>query len=159
MRRSQIVRSCIGITRRHRIVIQTMPKANVVLAGGTKVTIEGTADEVATLLQRITRDASQAPASNPSTGLKRRRTRGTAKGSTNAGSARTRPKGPADYVRGLVGTSFFKTKRGLGDVQQELEQAGHIYAVTHLSPVLLRLVRARELRRIKESGAWKYVNR
>jgi hypothetical protein len=57
-----------------------------------------------------------------------------------------------------VTDDFFKTKRGLGEVQKKLEEGAHIYPVTHLSPVLFRLVGARELRRIKEGGTWKYVN-
>jgi len=134
-----------------------MPKASVVLAGGAKVTIEGTADEVAALLQRIAAGADAPAAGNASPGRTRLRGRG-AKGSSNKPSTKSKREGPAEYVRDLVGASFFKSKRGLGDVQHELERAGHIYAVTHLSPVLLRLVRAKELRRIKESGTWKYVN-
>jgi hypothetical protein len=132
-----------------------MPKANVVLADGTKVTIDGTTEEVASLLQRISGNALDSDAIK---GTKRRRGKLVTKGSGKGGSAKATPKGPADYVRGLVGASYFKTKRGLGDVQKKLEEGGHIYAVTHLSPVLLRLVRAKELRRIKEGGTWKYVN-
>lgn len=130
-----------------------MPKANVVLPDGTKVTIEGTADEVASVLKRV----STSP--EPSEGARvtrpqRRRRRATA----NVGSDKTKAKGPADYIRELIDDDFFKTKRGLGDVQKKLEEGAHIYPLTHLSPVLFRLVRARELRRIKEGGTWKYVN-
>ena len=135
-----------------------MPKANVVLADGTKVTIDGTTAEVAALLERISGSASQTPDGNVAKGSKRRRGKATTKGSGKGGSGKSASKGPADYVRDLVGASYFKTKRGLGDVQKKLEEGGHIYAVTHLSPVLLRLVRGKELRRIKEGGTWKYVN-
>lgn len=132
-----------------------MPKANVVLADGTKVTIDGTTDEVASLLQRI---SGNAPDNDATKRTGRRRGKSPAKGSGKGGSGKTTPKGPADYVRDLVGANYFKTKRGLGDVQKKLEEGGHIYAVTHLSPLLLRLVRGKELRRIKEGGTWKYVN-
>jgi hypothetical protein len=129
-------------------------KANVVLADGTKVTIEGTAEEVAALLQRISGGAPQPSGSATSKGTKGRRGKSTAK----RGTAKTKVKGPADYIRELVAENYFKTKRGLGDVQKKLEERAHIYPVTHLSPVLFRLARARELRRIKEGGTWKYVN-
>jgi hypothetical protein len=131
-----------------------VPKANVVLADGTKVAIEGTADEVAALLQRITGGTVPSPGGGGGKGTGRRRGKPAAK----VGSTKAKTKGPADYIRKLVTEDFFKTKRGLGDVQKKLEEGAHIYPVTHLSPVLFRLVRARELRRIKEDGAWKYVN-
>jgi hypothetical protein len=129
-----------------------LPKASVVLADGTKVTIQGTGDEVATVLQRL----SGGPTSPGDGGKGTRRHRGKAR--AKPGSAKAKAKGPADYIRKLVTDDFFKTKRGLGEVQKKLEEGAHIYPVTHLSPVLFRLVRARELRRIKEGGTWKYVN-
>jgi hypothetical protein len=131
-----------------------VPKANVVLADGTKVTIEGTADEVAALLERISGGSVQSPGGGRPIGAGRRRRKSAAK----SGSAKATAKGPADYIRKLVTEDFFKTKRGLGDVQAKLEEGAHIYPVTHLSPVLFRLVRGKELRRIKEGGTWKYVN-
>jgi hypothetical protein len=128
-------------------------KANVVLADGTKVTIDGTAEEVAALLQRISGGAPRASCGG-SKGARGRRGKSTAK----KGSAKSKTKGPADYIRELVAENYFKTKRGLGDVQKKLEEGAHIYPVTHLSPALFRLVKARELRRIKDGGTWKYVN-
>jgi hypothetical protein len=130
-----------------------MPKANVVLEDGTKVTIEGTAEEVAAVLERIS-GRPQPSRGGPSVTTERRRRKTT----TNGPSERKKNKGPADYIRELIADDFFKTKRGLGDVQKKLEEGAHIYPVTHLSPALFRLVRARELRRIKEGGTWKYVN-
>jgi hypothetical protein len=135
-----------------------MPKANVVLADGTKVAIEGTADEVAAVLQRISGSAPQSSARGSSTNMGRRRRKSTVNGSGKAARPRTTAKGPLGYIRELVEEDFFKTKRGLGDVRKKLEEGAHIYEVTHLSPALTRLVRARELRRIKEGGTWKYVN-
>lgn len=131
-----------------------MPKANVVLADGTKVTIDGTADEVAALLQRISGGTPQLSGGGAPKGARRRRGKSTVAGS----SAKTKTKGPVDYIRELAADNYFETKRGLGDVQKKLEEGAHIYPVTHLSPVLFRLVRAKELRRIKEGGTWKYVN-
>jgi hypothetical protein len=130
-----------------------MPKANVVLPNGTKVTIEGTADEVAGVLQRVSASSDSSRGTSDATAQRRRR-----KTTTKTASAKRKAKGPADYIRELMADDFFKSKRGLGDVQKKLEENAHIYPVTHLSPVLFRLVKARELRRIKEGGTWKYVN-
>jgi hypothetical protein len=129
-----------------------MPKANLVLPDGTKVTIDGTTEEVATLLGRISGNPPTAPAVGPAP--KRRRATNSPKGLSPGGKA----KGPKDYVRDLLADDFFKTKRGLRDVQKKLEEGAHIYAVTHISPALFRLVRDKELRRIKEEGTWRYVN-
>jgi hypothetical protein len=38
-----------------------------------------------------------------------------------------------------------------------LEEQGQFYPVTSLSPTVLRLVRKRELRRIKDKKRWLYV--
>ena len=128
-----------------------MPKANIVLADGTKVMVEGTPDEVAAVLQRITANVSSPPALNASRTPRK-------KAAARSTSSKAPPKGPADYIRALAADDFFKTKRGLADVQKKLEEGAHIYPVTHLSPALFRLVRSKELRRIKEGGTWKYVN-
>ena|SRR6266851_7630603 len=135
-----------------------MPKANVVLADGTKVTIDGTTDEVAAVLERISRSAPHPGTDGTPNGGRRGRRTSSAKGPRQATSAKSKAKGPADYIRDLVGGDFFNTKRGLRDVQQKLEEGAHIYEVTTISPALFRLVRTKELRRIKEEGTWKYVN-
>lgn len=124
-----------------------MTRANLTLPDGTKVTIEGTAAEVAELLHRVVE-----PSAVTSTARLRSAIR------PGARKGRTSSKGPIDHVRELVAVDYFSTKRGLGDIQRRLEEAAHIYPQTSLSPALFRMVRAKELRRIKEGGAWKYVN-
>lgn len=135
-----------------------MPKANLVLTDGTRVMIDGTVEEVAAMLERFSGGATGPSGGISTKSTRRPRGKSAAKGRRTGSSAKTRTKGPADYVRELVSENYFKTKRGLGDVQKKLEESAHIYPVTHLSPVLLRFVRAKELRRIKEGGTWKYVN-
>jgi hypothetical protein len=129
-----------------------MPTANATLPDGTKVTIEGTADEIAAVLQRLS-ERPDAPTAGSETSSRQR-----GRAPMGTASATRKAKGPADYIRELIADDFFKTKRGLSDVQKKLEEGAHIYPVTHLSPSLFRLVRAKELRRIKEDGTWKYVN-
>jgi len=128
-----------------------MTTANLSLPNGTKVVIEGTADEVATLLSRFTGDEILAPA--------RRARRGPKPSTSSAGTKRARGSiGPRGLIEELARSGYFKAqKRTIGDVQKKLEEDGHIYAMPSLSPALLRLVRARVLRRIKENKAWLYV--
>lgn len=130
----------------------------MVLADGTKVTIDGTTEEVAALIQRISAATPGPAARGAAAGTRRRRGKALTPSDGKTASRKASAKGPVGYIRELAGADYFKTKRGLGDVQKKLEEGAHIYAVTHLSPAMTRLVRTRELRRIKEGGTWKYVN-
>ena len=131
-----------------------MAKANLLLPDGTKVAIEGTADEVAALLVRFSSvgGSSKASRDRPSQTALRR-----LGGETKAKTKVTRV-GPTKYIRDLIEEGYFKTKREIGEVQNKLEEYAHIYPVTSISGPLQRLVKNKELRRIKEDGAWKYVN-
>ena len=123
-----------------------MAKANMVLRDGTKVTIEGTAEEVGSLLARC----SGGGANGRKSGKK-----GAAK---PAGKPKKNKSGPTQLITELAAENFFKTKRGLGDIQKKLEERGHIYAITTISPVSTRLTRQRVLRRLKEKNkGWVYV--
>ena len=74
-----------------------------------------------------------------------------------SGSSKTGPQ--ADILR-LKADGFFKgQRRAIKEVQDGLEAQGHIYPVTTLSGALLALVKKRELGRVKEDGAWRYVHR
>ena len=127
-----------------------MARANIVLPDGTRVTIEGTADEVAKLLKKFSQDTA------PSTS--RRSSSSKAKRGNAPSKKKTRRKGPTGLILGLRDEGFFKSRKTLPDIQRKLEEQGHIYAQTSLSPVLVRLVRARELRRLKDKKGWVYVN-
>ncbi len=130
-----------------------MAIAKLVLPDGTTVNIEGTADEVATLLAKFSGDA-------PSTaGAKKRSNKKTPRRSSGAAKKdRSMRKGPQTLLEELAGDSFFKSKRTIGEVQKKLEEKGHIYALHSLSTPLLRLTRAKTLRRIREKTGWVYVS-
>lgn len=128
-----------------------MAKANLVLVDGTTVAIEGTAEEVALLLQKVS-----SPSAAAAKGKKARRKSGAA--STTKTAARARRKGPQQLMADLAEEGWFKTKRTIGDVQKKLEEKGHIYAMESLSTPLLRLTRNRTLRRIKDKDIWVYVS-
>jgi|SRR3990170_7680858 len=118
-----------------------MAKAHIVTKGGTKLTIEGTPDEVAALVARF-EAVSPAPS----------------KERTKSPSRRTAEKvGPVSLISELIDGGFFKKPKELGAIKLALEEQGHFYPVTTLSPLLLRLVRKRELRRIKDKNRWLYV--
>jgi hypothetical protein len=127
-----------------------MTKANVTLPNGAVVTIEGKPEEVAATLEFLGSGRPDVPAVGRA-GARSSKGR-------KAAAPRTRKPGPTDHVRALAEAGFFAAKRGLGDVQAALEERALFYPATTLSPTLVRLVRARELRRIKEEGQWKYVN-
>jgi hypothetical protein len=131
-----------------------MAKANLVLPGGAKVAIEGTADEVAGLLERFS-DGAAAESSNLAVRTRRRKLK-SPKAKTK--TAKAKRSGPTDYIRELISDGYFKSEREIGDVMDKLKERAHIYPVTSISGPLYRLVKTKELRRSKKDGAWKYAN-
>ena len=129
-----------------------MAKANLVLPDGTTVSIEGSAEEVAVLLAKFT-----APAKDSQSSPKGKRKKNKEGGAGGKGTGK-KSDGPTSLVIELADEGYFKTKRTLGDIQKKLEERGHIYAQTSISPVLTRLTRKRTIRRIKEKKGWVYVN-
>lgn len=124
-----------------------MPRATIKLGSGATVEIEGTADEVAELLTRFD---SPPPAARTKSRRKKASSREPAASRKGTG-------GPQTLIRGLIDEDFFTQKRTINEVKSELEQQGHIYPLHSLSTPLVRLVRARKLRRFKEKDQWVYV--
>ncbi len=60
-------------------------------------------------------------------------------------------------IADLIDGGFFKKPKELSAIKLALEEQGHYYPATSLSPNLLRLVRKRDLRRIKDKKRWQYV--
>jgi hypothetical protein len=120
----------------------TMAKARITRPGGTTVVIEGSPDEVAELVKRIEGGSSLANAQEQLD----------VRGKPKKG----KPTLP-DYLADLIETGFFKEPKDLSAVQKRLAEMGHVYPVTTLSPTLLRRVRGRELRRLKQNGKWYYT--
>src|SRR5438445_13056944 len=118
-----------------------MAKAHVTTTHGAKVTIEGTPEEVAFLVSRL---EGGPPPSNRKT-----------KFSANKKSPRPTPTG---LISDLIDGGFFKKPKELSGIKLAIEEQGHYYPITSLSPTLLRLVRKRQLRRIKEQKRWIYGN-
>jgi len=121
-----------------------MTKANIQLPNGTKISVEGTSEEVAKTI-RLMKEFSPYP-----------------KKRANRDKSRDKRKKPSKIgvigrIREIIKDDFFKEQKDLKEIRKELEQKGHIYPVTSLSPALIRLVRSRELRRIKRNKIWTYV--
>jgi hypothetical protein len=130
-----------------------MAKAKLTLPDGAIVDIEGTADEVATLLAKF---SGNSPSN---TGAKKYSAKKTSRRTSNVNKKdKPKRKGPQALLEELVSDNFFKSKRTIAEVQKKLEQKGHIYALHRLSTPLLRLTRDKTLRRIKEKSGWVYVS-
>ena len=129
-----------------------MAKANLVLLDGTKVTIEGTVEEVAILIEKFKNNDGN---NQTSSGKKRKKRSGAGKKTSSRNKSKI---GTTGLILNLCESGFFKSRRTISDVQKKLEEQGHIYALTSLSTPLVRLVRKKELRRIKDKKGWIYVN-
>jgi hypothetical protein len=125
-------------------------KAQITLSNGTNVQIEGTQEEVSNLLQTYSSTGSSSGNAAPRAKKSRK---------TNSNSAPKKQKiGPVGLIKELVDEGFFKgQKKNLPDIQKKLEERGHIYAQSSLSPALIKLTKDRTLRRIKEKKGWVYV--
>jgi hypothetical protein len=117
-----------------------MVKAHLTTKTGAKVTIEGSQEEVAKLIAQFDRGATKPE----------RRSRTHRPG-------RVAESGPVNLISELIDGGFFKKPKELGAIKLALEEQGHYYPVTTLSPILLRLVRKKALRRIKDRKRWLYV--
>lgn len=118
-----------------------MPTASITLPSGGKVMIRGTQVEVAELIAKL-QGGSQSGAKTPERSPVR---------------AATKRAGPLRLIIDLIDADFFKTPQELGAVRIALEAQGHFYPTTSLSPLMLRLVRGKQLRRIKTHKRWTYV--
>lgn len=121
-----------------------MPKAVITTKQGATVAIEGSHEEVLALVALFDRGTAQ-PVPEAS-----------ARTSKTAPVSKAKPT-LALLLAELIGGGFFSTPKRLNAVREALEERGHFYPVTTLSPVLLRLVRKKELRRLKDRGHWTYV--
>src|SRR2546426_2873479 len=101
-----------------------MTKAQINFPDGTTVKLEGTPEEISAVVDR----ARKAPATGrPGPGGK--------------GKPRSKPQ-LVDHIANLIDGGFFKKPKDLAAVKGALEEMGHHYPVTTLSPTMLRQVRS-----------------
>jgi hypothetical protein len=119
-----------------------MAKAEYTTLGGAKVMVEGTPREVAELLKCLNDVSTDA---TPTAKKNRKSTNSLAKAT------------PTNLIASLIDGGFFRKPKDLASIKASLEESGHYYPVTTLSPTMLRFVRRKQLRRIKEDGKWMYT--
>ena len=117
-----------------------MAKAQLNTKSGTIITIEGTADEVAKLISQF-----EVPQGKPAIRSRQRK------------QAQSAKSGIVDLLLVQIEEGFFKKPKELGAVRIQLQENGHYYPNSTISPQLLRLVRSRTLRRIKVNKRWAYA--
>ena len=118
-----------------------MAKAHIKRPDGTSILVEGTPKEVAELVNKI---EGETPG-------KRKRPKSPEK--TSNKTKATLP----DLLISLIDGGSFKKPKELAAVKTALAELGHVYPITTISPVLLRLVRRKHLRRIKQDKRWFYT--
>lgn len=116
-----------------------MAKAQITTPEGFKVDIQGTPKEISAVLEDLKTKTKKAE-------LPRRRERAT--------SGRVLL---VDLIASLKDGGFFKKPKDLAGIKSALAEMGHHYPVTTLSPAMLKQVRKRNLRRIREKGRWLYT--
>lgn len=121
-----------------------MAKANITTKDGTKITVEGTPKEVADLVAQLKGDKLRSASDKPRKSNKREVL------------DKARPT-PINLIVDLIDGDFFKKPRELSAIKNALAEQGYHYPVTSLSPAALRLVRKRQLRRMKDKKRWLYV--
>ena len=126
-----------------------MAKASLKLFDGTVVIIEGSPDEIAKIMALHSTTIKNQKIKTS------RRSRQSIKSSNRDTSEKII--GPQQRILDLKSIGFFDDKKTISDIQKKLEEQGNIYAQTSLSTPLVRLVRSRDLRRLKQEKIWVYV--
>jgi hypothetical protein len=115
-------------------------KAQIKTPKGISINVEGTPKEIAAIVEDLKKQ-SAAP-------------------QESGRRAKSKPGRVllVDLIGSLRDGGFFKKPKDLASIKGALAEMGHHYPVTTLSPVMLKLVRKREFRRIREKGRWLYTS-
>lgn len=125
-----------------------MAKAHVKSADGTQITIEGSPEEVASIVAKIRSPMPVRP-----------RSAGFAHAGRLEKKEAKKQRTASDLVASLKEEGFFDKAKRLGDISQKLEESGFMYPVTTLSGVMLSLIQKKILSRKKVDGVWVYGKR
>lgn len=125
----------------HELEYLNMAKVHFTTRAGTRVVIEGDESEIAKLIALLEGEPPKK-ADKLASAMRHK--------------SKSRPT-PVGLISELIDGAFFKKPKELGAIKLALEEQGHFYPVTTLSPALLRLVRKKQLRRIKDKKRWLYV--
>jgi hypothetical protein len=130
-----------------------MAKAHITTKDGTTINLEGTAEEVATLVAKFEITGKSAGHGQTTAPARTSKKAGAKKAKAKSGGKT----GVQSILSEMIGDGDFKKPKLLGEVRAALEQGGHFYTRMSVSTALLRAVKAKELRRIKLKGKWAYV--
>ncbi|MFA6255029.1 MAG: hypothetical protein WC675_03280 [Patescibacteria group bacterium] len=119
-----------------------MAKAHITTENGVKITIEGTPEEVSTLMKKMKTGRSKQNYFSAAKRISKNRAKAT----------------PMNLIDGLIDGGFFKKPQELSAIKIALQEQGHNYPVNRLSPALIRLVRKGQLKRKKDKKLWLYTN-
>ena len=114
-----------------------MPKAHIQMPDGAKITIEGAATEIASIVNQIQSPTAATRIPRPTKASRQKRDQ-------------KKHESASDRIANL---------KSLSTVAAELEKSGYLYPVTTLSGVMLGLVQRRLLTRVKKDGIWVYGKR
>ena len=118
-----------------------MATAHIKRPDGTSIVIKGDPHEIAEVVRKI---QGEGPAPDK-------------KGRARVRQVSTGKSSLPDILISLLDGGFFKKPKELAAVKTALAELGHVYPVTTVAPALLRLVRRRHLRRIKQDKRWFYT--
>lgn len=116
-----------------------MAFARIIMPGGISVEVDGTPEEISSVLENL--KSKHAPASLRERAEKRKSGRGQIPG----------------LIVALKSEEFFKAPKGLSDIQAKLAELGHHYPLTTLSGAMQTQCKNRNLRRFKQHGRYVYV--
>lgn len=116
-----------------------MAKAQITTPEGVLVKLEGTAEEIASVIRQA--------GSKSATGKVNSKAKATSK---------TRPTVPGLVVE-LKDEGFFKQPKTLGEIQKRLADLGHHYPITGLSGPMQAQCKQRSLRRFKQDSKYVYA--
>ena len=116
-----------------------MAKAQITTPEGINIKIEGMPEEILAVVKDLKKDQEKQAAS------------------VKARKGRASRVLLVDLISSLVDGGFFKKPRDLAAVKTALAEIGRHYPVTTLSGAMLRQVRKRNLRRIRENKRWLYT--
>jgi hypothetical protein len=123
-----------------------MATANIETSTGLKIALEGTAEEIASIVAHIKGGEQPRQERLTTTEKKSRR-------SENSSTSLV------SLIQDLKNNGFFDTPKKVTDVKDSLAQQTHHYPLPSISTALIRRVKNGELGRIREGKQWVYVKR
>lgn len=123
-----------------------MARANIETSSGLKITIEGTAEEIASIVAHVKSEENTPQLQQTTPERKYRR-------------SESAPTSLVGLIQELKENGFFDTPKKVKDVKDALAQQTHHYPLESISTTLIRRVKQGELGRIKEEKMWVYVKR